>query len=174
MIDRLERDPEAPPSDALAEAIVLTYLLWHPAEIERYDPSLLLVFPEHRVMLACMKRALRVTRGETWGRFFIAWRKLCEEHRPGLSRCLDYVDDDLTRWQWREARRTGKPFAGLAPHHHPFEWWLQRLKDCAEARRLISVAQGMATAAWRGDVAQARAIAQKAGVERSEPIRVEV
>lgn len=172
MIDRLDRDPEAPPSDALAEAVVLRALLYRPALISRYDPTLLLVFPEHRIVLACMKRADRITHTKTWGTFYIEWMAECEKARPGqgmqLVRLLDYVDEDLSRWQWREARATGKPFAGLAPHHHPFEWWFQRLRDCAEARRLISVAQSMASSAWRGDLVQARALAQKAAVARSE------
>lgn len=180
MIDRLERDPEAPPSDALAEAVVLRELLFRPHLIERYDPALLLVFPEHRIVLACMRKAYRGTHAASPGTFYVAWMAECERARPGqglrLVRLLDFVDDDLTRWQWREAKATatGKPFAGLAPHAHPFEWWFQRLRDCAEARRLISVAQRMAESAWRGDVTQARAIAQKAAVARPGAIRVDV
>lgn len=163
MIDRLERDPEAPPSDALAEAIVLRGLLYKPAEIARYDPSLLLVFPEHRMVLSCMRRAYARTHGTTWGRFYVEWVDECNRVRPGLTRLLDYVPEDVSRLH-----------NGVPHPEQDFEWWWQRLRDCAEARRLIGVAQSMAEKAWRVDVAGAQQAAQSALPRRAKAIRVDV
>lgn len=150
MRDRLERDSSIPPQDALAEAVVLRALLLQPSSIVEYDPTLLLVYPEHRVVLTCMKSVYRL-RGSSWGQFYAEWVYACEHLKPGLSRVLDGVPEDTSRLH------------NAVPHpEQDFLYWWARLKQVAEARRLVSVAQSMADLAWKGDVEGAQAVARVA------------
>lgn len=176
--DRLERDWTAPPYDALAEAIVLRGLLLRPESIVDYDPALLLVFPEHRLILDCMKRAHAVTIGQSWGHFYIAWMDECEVAKPGhvraLVRVLDGVSDDESRWIWRDSERSRSQGMGMADSHHDFQWWWQRLRDVAESRRILSSLSTAEDAAWKGDIDGARKAVQAIRQPPPAAIRIDI
>jgi hypothetical protein len=175
LMDRLARDWTAPPSDALAEAVVLHGLLYAPAQIARWDVLPLLVFPEHRLLLHALKEAYAATRGQSWGHFYIRWMDECEHVAPGrgraLEKLLEGVGEDHSEWQYRQARAA--PFNGILAHEHDWIWWLERLKACAEARRLVSVAQAMAERAWSVDVQGAQRVALQAR-PRQAVVRVDI
>jgi hypothetical protein len=179
VIDRLARDIEAPPQDALAEAIVLRDLLDYPELIGQYDLAPLLVYPEHRQLWAAMARVHMRTPNLSMGEFYVAFLRELHASHPrqwrALSALMDdvYIDED----RWRQQQYENDPSRGtadfdMARHHHRFAWWYQRLEDCAEARRGIAAAQEMAERYWRLDIAGARAAVRL--LPKPEPIRVVV
>jgi len=48
---------------------------------------------------------------------------------------------------------------GHPPHAAPNAYWLERLQECVEARRLIELAQDIAGYAWKRDLPHARRLA---------------
>lgn len=152
-----DRASDTPPCDSLAEAIVLHGLLYRPYNLARYDVRPLLVFPEHRVCLAAMVRAYAITGEDApWGRFYMRWMDELERLRPGcghlLVTMLDTVADDESTWRWARYEETRDDEPSDSIHDHDWNWWLERLKRVAEARRLIQSAQDIVDRAWRGDV----------------------
>jgi len=173
-----DRDPDIPPCDALAEAIVLLGALNEP---ERYldgvDLEPLLVFPEHRTLLRLMRWVRAQTVGQRWSAFYVRFWDTCERRQPGLAKVLDY---DLLSGSWRHwiDRRLNiderPPSEILGPGHLlNYGWWLERLRRVAAARRLIEDAQHIAAAAWRGDVDGAYAAADRIRILRPV-VRVDV
>jgi hypothetical protein len=175
-MDRLARDWTAPPSDALAEAVVLHGLLYAPAQIARWDVLPLLVFPEHRLLLHALKAAYAATRGQSWGHFYIRWMEECERVAPGqgraLEKLLEGVGEDHSEWQYRQS--CAAPFNGILAHEHDWAWWYERLKQVAEARRLLSVTQEMTTALWRVDMAAARRAASRVTLSAGFDVGMEI
>jgi hypothetical protein len=176
VIDRLARDIEAPPQDALAEAIVLRDLLDYPELIGQYDLAPLLVYPEHRQLWAAMARVHMRTPNLSMGEFYVAFLRELHASHPrqwrALSALMDdvYIDED----RWRQQQYENDPSRGTADfdmgrHHHDLAWWFQRLEDCAEARGLISAAQQIAERAWSVDLEGARRVAAFAGRPRVAP-----
>lgn len=150
-----DRDPATPPCDSLAEAIVLEGILSHPERLV-HDVRPLLVFPEHRVCLDAMHRAYNAAPDAPWGRFYIRWLGELERAMPGhgaeLETLLLDVGNEASRWRWTRYDEDRVAHVNASDYSHDWQWWLDRLKLIAEARRLIASAQEMAERAWRCDV----------------------
>jgi hypothetical protein len=143
-----DRAPEVPPCDALAEAVVLSYVLHHaPQKALECDLLPLLVFPEHREIWQAMRRVYRAD--ESHERFYLRWLNEVERVRPGLSEVLLSIGDSWSRWQHKRLERD--PLC-RSVSTLDFDWWYARLQQVARARRLIEDAQRVAECAWRGDV----------------------
>jgi hypothetical protein len=173
MIDRLSletRPADVPPIDALAEAIVLSYVLHHaPQKVVECDLLPLLNFPEHRLLWQVMQRVYRAD--ETHEQFYLRWLNEAERTQHGLSDVLSGVGESWSRWQAH--RLTLGPVGYGSVSTMDWDWWLARLQQVARARRLIEDAQRMAECAWRGDVDGALEVVGRATRERV-PIRVDV
>lgn len=143
-----DRAPDVPPCDALAEAVVLSYVLYHyPAKVVECELLPLLVFPEHRQLFQAMQHAYRAD--ESHAQFYVRWLNEAERMQPGLSNVLDGLGASWSHWQARNLERD----AGLGSvSTMDWEFWLARLRQVAAARRLLEDAQRMAERAWRGDV----------------------
>lgn len=173
MADRLgleNRDPETPPRDALAEAIVLSYVLYHcPAKVVECDLLPLLNFPEHQQLFRVMQRVYRAD--ETHEQFYLRWLNEAERTQKGLSDVLSGVGESWSRWQAHRLEHDTRGYESVSTMD--WDWWLARLQQVATARRLIEDAQRMAECAWRGDVDGALEVVGRATQERS-PIRIDV
>jgi hypothetical protein len=164
------RAPDVPPCDALAEAVLLSYVLHHtPAKVLECDLLPLLVFPEHRAIWRVVQRVYRPD--ESHEQFYLRWLNEAERTQPGLSGVLSGVGESWSRWQAHRLAHDTTGYASVSTTD--WDWWLARLRQVAAARRLIEDAQRMAERAWQGDVAGALEAVGRATRERS-PVRVEV
>lgn len=168
-----DREPEVPPVDSLAEGVVLDWLLMvEPERIPSLDLDGLLVFKEHRQIWACMRQAWAQRQpDELWADFYLRWFNAAERTHRGLADVVLPVEAARSEWEHRRGREDSDRggFRGLAVHSHGFEWWLERLRRVAAARRLLEDAQRMAERAWRGDVDGALAAAASATSHSAAP-----
>jgi hypothetical protein len=143
------RAPDIPPCDALAEAILLSYVLYHrPEHLVECDLLPLLVFPEHRLLWQVMQRAYRPD--ETHAQFYLRWLNEAERTQRGLSDVLSGVGESWSRWQ---AHRLEHDTTGCeSVSTIDWDWWLARLQQVATARRLIDENQRTMERLWSGDV----------------------
>lgn len=170
-----DRDPETPPVDVLAEAIVLLGIVEQPQRLDAVDLAPLLVTPEHRLILQAIHAARIATVGQRWSDFYLRWFAECEQRLHGLADVIDYrlVDKSWQRWM-----RTRHDRADLRPydpsgHISNYAWWLDRLRRVAAARYIIDRSQRAAERAWRGDVDGAVQAIGSIRQQRAE-IRVDV
>lgn len=165
-----QRQYDQPPTDCLAEASALAAVLDDPQLMHTLDLGPLLVgFPEHRI---CWQAMVRVHMRGGWLRplppaehrderegeiyahlweglcFFWAWRRdLCQHE---CSRPPQQPQHEF----WVPGRcRARSLWHSLELAHNssgkPLDQWLDRLRGCVDARRMISAAQEIAERAWR-------------------------
>lgn len=171
-----ERDPATPPSDSLAEAIVVNHVLLNHELIESVDLGPLLNFPEYRWCWQAMVRVHMRSPEASFGKFYLAWVDELESVQPGQSwpliELLDIANAESDRaWRDYRADRARYPDAPLlqSEYQHGFRWWLARLKRIAQARLMIHNAQEQAERAWRLDVDGAIAAASRTVALRAVP-----
>jgi hypothetical protein len=150
--DRVIRDQSAPPSDSLAEAVVLHAMLIKPERVGEHDLAPLLVLPEHRLCWRAMTMArMRVSTRDP-ASFAIHWLAALRELEPALwepyARLVLCVEDDLSRRGWMEYDQADGERRRF-DYTHDFGWWLARLERIAEARRGIEAAQQIAARYWQ-------------------------
>lgn len=164
------RSRDAPPCDALAEALVLSRLITDPTLIDRYDIDPLLVFPEYRWCWQALRGVRSRYRGTDWDQFFRLWIEELDIVRPGKAWNLWFlIQHAIASEQARAWQLAG---AGT-PVYHGIDWWVARLQHVAESRQLISAAQQIAERGWVEDVDGATRIAAKAaGIGKS--VRVDI
>jgi len=148
-----EREPTAPPCDALAEMLVLQKLWVDPPLIDTVELADLFVKPQHARLWHTFARA-RAAQRETGAAFVALVLDDLKQRQPD-----DYwiLLDPVLDWHL-EAQRAWEEVE-LYPHHEPgrlmfseyfhdFDWWLARLVRIREARDIISAASEVAERAW--------------------------
>jgi hypothetical protein len=122
--------------------------------IDCYDLGPLLVFPEHRLIWQALVRTRARLRATDPGAFFAAWLDDLRDRHPDhwtalvdLTMCADR--EGAAGWHAYEPMRDdGLPRYAV---DHGFDWWLARLRNVAERRRLVGVLYQGITAAWSDD-----------------------
>jgi hypothetical protein len=155
--------------------MLLNFVLLDPSLLNTLDVGADLVFPEHRDCWQTMCRVHMRTPGLEAGAFFIEWLMELEAH--GKARLVDVLDltwyeiDGRPRWREQEEDADWQAFTRrhrrTIPPHRSVGYWLERVRACAEARRLIQAAQTMAERAWRLDLDGATKAAERAVVQRT-------
>lgn len=174
------RLPDQPPADSLAESMVLNAILLNPSLLGTIDVGSDLVFPEHRDCWQAMLRVHQRIPNLEAGPFLAEWlHELATEDKTALVDVLDLAWYELggrPRFREQEEDPDWIAFAHgrrrTIPPYRPLSYWLDRVRACAEARRLISAAQEMAERAWKVDTDGAAAVAtQVAERQRSRVLR---
>jgi replicative DNA helicase len=147
----IHRAPDAPPVDSAAEAALLNMLLLHPDMVGSVDLGPLLWCPEHKAVWRAMAHVHMRAPGRNLAEWWIAIRReLHADACRGESLVTHYVATD-GGWQWRCAgwRYWNVLNEAELPSRYDYQPYARRLEQCAEARRIISAAQEIASRAWR-------------------------
>ena len=161
----LTQDTTRPPSDSRSECLALVRLTFDPHLVGAVKLGPLLNFWEHRAIWEGMARVHRRTPGLSTADFFKA--VVCDLHAVECPKAASLMRDRPHKAfaHGCEGRRLMYVLFAVAwsgELFKPIGYWVARLERVQAARRLIQQAQDMASAAWQGDVEQAREIARTA------------
>jgi hypothetical protein len=150
-----QRSPDAPPCDALAEAMALDHLTFCCYErFDTVDLEPLLVFPEHVWLWRTATRVkARMTdpRGAAFFLEYLAEIRRTHTRAEAVVNLVLYARERATERGFDDYAQVADDDPRLAPHlrAHDLDYWLARLERIAEARRGIRAAQEIAERYWR-------------------------